>query len=173
MYLDGGSQDQLSDGYGVTNTNVVVKPKSRGEVRLRSNNPADMPLVSPRLLHHPDDMQSMIEGQRFFMKAFQSSPLAERIKKIAIPDPNQLTDQDLAQHCKRFVKSNYHPASTARMGADDDPMAVLDARMRVSGVGNLRVCDMSAVPDINTGNSNAPAMVLGDRCADLILGKIG
>jgi choline dehydrogenase-like flavoprotein len=68
------------------------------------------------------------------------------------------------------VKTNYHPASTARMGADGDRMAVLDARMRVRGIDNLRVCDMSAVPNINAGNTNAPAMMLGDRCADFVLG---
>ena len=56
------------------------------------------------------------------------------------------------------------------MGADGDPMAVLDARMRVRGIDGLRICDMSAVPDINAGNTNAPAMMLGDRCADFCLG---
>ena len=58
------------------------------------------------------------------------------------------------------------------MGADGDPMAVLDARMRVRGVEGLRVCDMSAVPDIPAGNTNAPAMVLGDRCAEMVLGRL-
>ena len=64
-------------------------------------------------------------------------------------------------HYKQQVKTNYHPASTARMGADGDPMAVLDAKLRVRGWDNLRVCDMSAVPNINAGNTNAPAMMLG------------
>ena len=76
----------------------------------------------------------------------------------------------MAEHCRRFVKTNYHPASTARMGADGDPMAVLDARLRVRGIDHLRVSDMSAVPNINAGNTTAPAMMLGDRCADFILG---
>ncbi len=58
------------------------------------------------------------------------------------------------------------------MGADGDPLAVLDARMRVRGVDSLRVCDMSAVPNINAGNTNAPAMMLGDRCADLVMGNL-
>jgi len=128
-----------------------------------------MLLVSPNLLKHPDDMRTMIAGQRFFIQAFQASPLAQRIDRIAIPCPDDLSKQALTAHCKRFVKTNYHPASTARMGADGDPMAVLDSRMRVRGVDNLRVCDMSAVPNINAGNTNAPAMMLGDRCADLIM----
>jgi choline dehydrogenase-like flavoprotein len=68
-----------------------------------------------------------------------------------------------------MVKTNYHPAGTARMGPDGDPMAVLDAAMRVRGVDNLRVADMSACPNINSGNTAAPAMMLGDRCAEFIL----
>lgn len=116
-------------------------------------------------------MAAMIDGQRFFLRAFQTEPLASRVKRIAIPDPAKLDDDALAAHCRRFVKTNYHPASTCRMGADGDPLAVLDARMRVRGIAGLRVCDMSAVPDINAGNTNAPAMMLGDRCADFVLSR--
>jgi choline dehydrogenase len=170
VYLDRDIQTLVENTYGLTITTVVIKPKSRGTVRLRSGNPADMPLVSPNLLKHPDDMAEMIAGQRFFIRAFQSRPIADYVKRIAIPDPGDLSDDALAAHCRRFVKTNYHPAGTCRMGADGDPMAVLDARMRVRGIDALRVCDMSAVPDINAGNTNAPAMMLGDRCADFCLG---
>lgn len=170
VYLDRDTRSLVEDTYGLTVTTVVVKPRSRGEVRLRSANPADKPLVSPNLLKDPADMAAMIAGQRFFVRAFQTGPLAERIKRIAIPDPAALDDATLAQHCRRFVKTNYHPASTARMGADGDPMAVLDAKMRVRGIEGLRVADMSAVPDINAGNTNAPAMMLGDRCAAFVRG---
>ena len=76
----------------------------------------------------------------------------------------------MAAHCRRFVKTNYHPASTAAWVRTATALAVLDARMRVRGIDNLRVSDMSAVPNINAGNTNAPAMMLGDRCADFILG---
>jgi choline dehydrogenase-like flavoprotein len=172
VYLDRDALDEIKDDYGVTITTVVVKPKSRGEVRLASDDPTAMPLVSPNLLKHPDDMREMIEGQRFFLKALAADPLAKRISSIAIPRNGDASEEALRAHCKRFVKTNYHPAGTARMGADGDPMAVLDARMRVRGVEGLRVCDMSAVPDINAGNTNAPAMMLGDRCADLVMGRI-
>ena len=170
VYLDRDTLDLVEDGYGLTVTTVVVKPKSRGEVRLASADPQAMPIVSPNLLKDPDDMQQMIEGQRFFLRAFAEKPLAERIEKVAIPSPDDQSDEAIKAHCKRFVKTNYHPASTARMGADGDPMAVLDAKMRVRGIDGLRVCDMSAVPNINAGNTNAPAMMLGDRCADLVMG---
>ena len=172
VYLDRDTQGLVEDSYGVTITTVVVKPRSRGSVRLASADPKAMPLVSPHLLKDPQDMRDMVAGQRFFMRAFQQNPLASRIERVVIPDPDKATDETIAAHCRRFVKTNYHPAGSARMGADGDPFAVLDARMRVRGVEGLRVCDMSAVPNINAGNTNAPAMMLGDRCADLVMGKL-
>lgn len=172
VYLDRDVLQEVEDDYGVTVTTVVVKPKSRGEVRLATANPDDMPAVSPNLLKDPEDMQEMIEGQRFFVKALQQQPIASKLRSIAIPSVDDLSDEALRKHCKRFVKTNYHPAGTAKMGADGDKFAVLDARMRVRGIDGLRVCDMSAVPNINAGNTNAPAMMLGDRCADLIMGRL-
>jgi choline dehydrogenase len=169
VYLDRDVLSAVKGAYGATITTVVTKPKSRGFVKLRSADPMDMPVVSPHLLKHPDDMATMIAGQRFFLRAFQSGPLGERIEKILKPDPADLSDEALAIHCKRLVKTNYHPAGTCRMGADGDRMAVLDAQMRVRGIDNLRVADMSACPNINAGNTAAPAMMLGDRCATFIL----
>jgi len=171
VYLDRGLQDLLKEDYGITITTVLVKPKSRGDVRLASSDPSVMPVVSPNLLEHEDDMTMMIAGQRYFLKAMQCEPLKSKIERIAIPPPEDLSDKALADHCKRFVKTNYHPAGTACMGADSDKLAVLDAKLRVRGLSGLRVCDMSAVPNINAGNTNAPAMMLGDRCADFILAE--
>jgi choline dehydrogenase len=172
VYLDRDRLGEVEDDYGVTITTVVVKPKSRGEILLRSANPDHMPLVSPNLLKEKEDLDMMVEGQRFFLRAFQQKPLAERITHVAIPNPADTSYESIATHCKRFVKTNYHPCASARMGADGDQMAVLDAKMRVRGTENLRVCDMSAVPNISAGNTNAPAMMLGDRCADLIMKEI-
>lgn len=171
VYLDRDTLTLVEKVHGLTITTVVVKPKSRGTVRLASADPAAMPLISPNLLSEEEDMRAMMAGQRFFMRAFETRPLADKVKRVAIPDPSDLSDEALKKHCRRFVKTNYHPAGTARMGADGDRMAVLDARLRVRGVEGLRVCDMSAVPNINAGNTNAPAMMLGDRCADFILGR--
>jgi len=171
VYLDRDLLQLIKPTYGVTVTTVVTKPKSRGFVRLASASPADMPIVSPHLLKHPDDMATMIAGQRFFLRAFQSPPLGNRIDRILRPDPHDLSDAAIAGHCKKMVKTNYHPAGTARMGAEGDRMAVLDAAMRVRGVDNLRVADMSACPNINSGNTAAPAMMLGDRCASFILSQ--
>ena len=102
------------DTYGVTITSVLVKPKSRGYVELRSANPEDMPVVSPHLLQHPDDMKMMVEGQRFFRDVLLSGPLGKRVEKVIAPEGPDLSDEVMANHCRRFVKTNYHPASTAR-----------------------------------------------------------
>lgn len=169
VYLDRDILTLVENTYGLTVTTVVIKPKSRGFVKLRSADPEDMPLVSPNLLKDPDDMRTMIEGQKYFLKAFHTNPLASRFKGIAIPDPADTNDEAIASHCKRFVKTNYHPSGTCRMGPTGDPMAVLDSRLRVRGVERLRVCDLSAMPNINAGNTNAPAMMLGSRCAELML----
>ena len=129
---------------------MVTKPKSRGFVKLRSANPADMPIVSPHLLKHPDDMATMIAGQRFFLRAF-AERAARRPHRRVSSGPTRPTSatRRSPRTASSMVKTNYHPAGTARMGADGDRMAVLDAAMRVRGIDNLRVADMSACPNIN------------------------
>ena len=90
------------------------------------------------------------------------------MKEIILPNIKDLDDNKLAIHCKKFVRTNYHPSGTAKMGADNDNMAVLDSKLRVRGIDNLRVCDLSAMPNINSGNTAAPAIMLGLRCGDLL-----
>jgi choline dehydrogenase len=171
VYLDRDTLGHVKDTYGVTVTTVVAKPKSRGFVRLASSDPEAMPRVSPHLLKDPADMRAMVDGQRFFLRAFQTGPLAGRIKQIVAPDPDDLGDEAIMTHCRRLVKTNYHPSGTSRMGASSDSLAALDSKLRVRGIDNLRVCDLSAMPNINAGNTNAPAMMLGSRCAEFIIEK--
>jgi choline dehydrogenase-like flavoprotein len=121
VYLDRDLLKVMKDTHGMTITTVVVKPRSRGHVKLRSANPADKPLVSPNLLKDPEDLREMIEGQRFFLRAFAAEPLKSRIQEIKFPDPARTDDETLAAHCRRMVKTNYHPASTARMGRTATP----------------------------------------------------
>ena len=169
VYLDRDTLGAVKDGYGITITTVIIKPKSRGYVRLKSSNPDDMPLISPNLLADPSDMALMVAAQKFFLNAFKTSPLAEYIDRIVNPSIAEPNDNDLEAHCKKFVKTNYHPSGTCRMGPPGDEFAVLDSRLRVRGVDGLRICDLSAMPNINAGNTNAPAMMLGARCANFIL----
>lgn len=172
MYLDDDKLKEVGDGYGVSIQMVLLKPNSVGEVRLASANPYDMPVISPNFLKDPQDMAAMITGLRYFRRTMETRPMADKISELVAPAPSQWSDNALTEHCKNVVKTNYHPVGTAKMGADSDKEAVLDARLRVRGIDGLRVCDMSAVPEIPAGNTNAPAMMLGDRCADLVLGAL-
>ncbi len=169
LYLEDDVLEKVGDDYGVSIQMVLLKPFSRGEVTLASDDPSAMPLISPNFLKDERDMKQMVIGLRYFRETFEMEPLKSRIK--AVVAPTDYSDDGLAEHCRNVVKTNYHPAGTAKMGADGDDMAVLDGRMRVRGIDGLRVCDMSAVPEIPAGNTNAPAMMLGDRCADLVLEK--
>ena len=168
MYMNSDTIGIIKDDYGMSITTVMTKPKSRGKVTLKSNDPKDMPDIELNLLKHPDDLKMMIAGQKFFLKVLQEGVLGAKVKEIIIPNTKDLDDDKLADHCRNFVRTNYHPSGTAKMGADNDKMAVLDSKMRVRGVDNLRVCDLSAIPNINSGNTSAPAMMLGLRCGDLL-----
>ena len=168
IYMNSDTIGVIKDDYGMSITTVMTKPKSRGSVKLKSNNPDDMPIIELNLLKDQDDLEMMMAGQRFFLQAFQKGDLGDKVKEIIIPEVSKLDDNKLADHCKKFVRTNYHPSGTAKMGADNDEMAVLDSKLRVRGVDNLRVCDLSAVPNINSGNTSAPAIMLGLRCGDIL-----
>ncbi|MDG4674943.1 GMC family oxidoreductase N-terminal domain-containing protein [Shinella sp. 838] len=172
LYLPPDMLEPEGDGHGVSIQIVLLQPYSRGEVRLASADPDAMPMISPNFLKDPRDLDAMVTGLRYFRKTLETRPLADRLDRIIAPDPADFSDEALAAHCRKMVKTNFHPAGTAKMGADGDRMAVLDARMRVRGVDGLCVCDMSAVPEIPAGNTNAPAMMLGDRCAEFVLGNL-
>ena len=169
IYMNSDTMGVIKDDFGMSITTVMTKPKSRGHVRLRSKNPNDMPIIELNLLKHEDDLKMMMAGQRFFLKSFQNGKLGSKVKEIILPNIKDLDDNKLATHCKKFVRTNYHPSGTAKMGADNDKMAVLDSKLRVRGIENLRVCDLSAMPNINSGNTAAPAIMLGLRCGDLLI----
>jgi len=168
IYMNSDTIGVIDDDYGMSITTVMTKPKSRGYVKLKSSNFKDNPEIELNLLKHEDDLRMMMAGQRFFLQALTNGPLSKKVKKIIVPNTENLNDENLEKHCKRFVRTNYHPSGTAKMGADNDKMSVLDSKLRVRGIENLRVCDLSAMPNINSGNTSAPAMMLGLRCGDLL-----
>ena len=168
MYMNPDTIGVVDEDYGMTISNVLTKPKSKGFVKLKSNNYLDPPIIEPNLLKHPDDLKLMIAAQKFYLDVLNSKPLSNKIDKIVLPSDKKITNDVLENHCKKFVKTNYHPSGTAKMGADNDNESVLDAKMRVKGIDNLRVSDLSAMPIISSGNTSAPAMMLGMRCGELI-----
>ena len=168
IYMNSDTIGVIDDDYGMSITTVMTKPKSRGYVKLKSSNFKDQPEIELNLLKHEDDLKMMMAGQRFFLEALKQGPLSKKVERIIVPNTDNLTDENLEKHCRRFVRTNYHPSGTAKMGADNDKMSVLDSKLRVRGINNLRVCDLSAMPNINSGNTSAPAMMLGLRCGDFL-----
>lgn len=153
---------------GVTLNACLIRPASRGTVRLRSADPAALPVVDNNYLSEPEDLRLEIEGLRFAREILKSQPLASHVTGELLPGPGVVDDAGLAAHCRRTVKTNWHPVGTCRMGPDGDPMAVLDDRLRVRGIANLRIIDASAMPFVPSGNTNAPTMALADRAIALM-----
>jgi choline dehydrogenase len=153
---------------GVTLNACLLRPKSRGTVKLRSANPADKPVVDNNYLAEPEDLDLEIEGLRFAREILKQKPLSSRITVEVLPGKDVTSKADLAEHCRRTVKTNWHPVGTCRMGKPKDKMAVLDSELRVIGVEGLRVIDASAMPFIPSGNTNAPTMALASRAVDLL-----
>ena len=167
VYLDADVKD-VKPQDGVTLNACLLRPKSRGKVRLRSANPLDKPTIDNNYLAEPEDLRLEIAGLRYARDILKQQPLASRITHEMLPGKNVIDDAGLAEHCRRSVKTNWHPVGTCRMGTDQDKMAVLDLRLRVRGTQGLRVIDASAMPFIPSGNTNAPTMALALRAMALL-----
>ena len=125
-------------------------------------NPFDKPVIDNNYLAEADDLRIEIAGLRYAREILKASPIASRISHEILPGKDATSDAELAEHCRRTVKTNWHPVGTCRMGRDDDPLAVLDLNLQVRGIQSLRVIDASALPFIPSGNTNAPTMMVAD-----------
>ena len=168
VYIDGDVKG-VERQEGITLNACLMRPKSRGTVRLRSANPLDKPVVDNNYLAEPDDLRLEIAGLRYARDILAAKPLAQRVTRELLPGPGVTDDAGLADHCRKTVKTTWHPSGTARMGSDGDTMAVLDTRCRVRGIDGLRVIDASAMPFVPSGNTNAPTMALADRAVSLMM----
>ena len=155
---------------GATLMANLVAPMSRGCMRLRSADPRDPPIVDPGWLTCRKDITMLVAGVRFLLKLTRTSPFAEKVLRVVSPDPEGQTDEQLEQYIRQVTGTNWHPVGSCRMGADDDPMAVLDPELRVRGVEGLRVFDGSMMPGIISANTNAPIMAIADRGVSLMMG---
>lgn len=144
----------------------LIYPKSRGEIRLRTSNPADAPVIDPHYLEVDDDMKILMTGVRLTREIAKTEPLSKYFKAEAIPGDKVQTDDELRAFIRLYSKTIYHPVGTCRMGPDD--MAVVDAKLRVRGLEGLRVADASIMPSITGGNTNAPSIMIGEKAADMI-----
>ncbi len=158
---------RLQQGYVLTCDQL--RPKSRGEVKLRSADPHDRPASHFNYMSHPDDTRELVEALKV-MQELLTQPAFDEFRGERInPAPEAKTDSELEAWVRGYSSTDYHPCGTCRMGHDD--LAVVDGELRVHGVDQLRVVDASVMPDIVSGNLNAPTQMIGERAADYILGK--
>ncbi|WP_299482440.1 GMC family oxidoreductase N-terminal domain-containing protein [uncultured Roseibium sp.] len=151
---------------GVTLNSCYLRPRSRGSVRLQSDNPMDAPLIDPNYLQDPQDRDMSIRGLKLTQEILAQGPLKPFIKAERLPGPNVETDEDYFNFICEHSKTSHHPAGTCRMGADDK--AVLDPRLRFNGLSRLRVIDASVMPTVVSSNTNAAAIMIGEKGADMI-----
>lgn len=154
--------------HGVTFTSCLLRPKARGSVKLRSGNPDDQPLVDCNFFGHPDDLRLTLASVRHARELLQTEPFRSKIAQELLPGKALDDAESLTKFAGQTVKTNYHPVGSLRMGPDSDPLAVVDSRLRVRGIEGLRVIDCSIMPAIVSGNTNAPAMAIGSKAAEMI-----
>jgi len=164
-YEDHGAETY--DGHCMVIAPVLVSPKARGRVWLRSANPADKPRILTNSLSEPEDVESMLAGMRLARQIAAQAPLDQVTVTELKPGPQTLESAELEADLRRRLMLIYHPVGTARM-SDTDEQAVVDSRLRVHGLEGLRVIDASIMPTIVGGNTNAPTIMIAERGADLI-----
>jgi choline dehydrogenase len=168
IYLDSDIGKDIKPRDGVTLNACLLRPKSRGTVKLRSANPLHQPVVDNNYLAEPEDLRLEIAGLRKAREILLQKPLAQRIEFEMLPGKDVTDDKGLAAHCRRAVKTNWHPVGTCRMGPDNDPLAVTDSKLRVRGIDGLCIIDASVMPFVPSGNTNAPAMAVASRAVDFM-----
>ena len=156
-------------GHRIATANVLLRPESRGWVRLRSRNPKDAPRVLLNLLDQQNDLQTLRTVLKTTREFFATRPAADLLRSEAIPGPAVQTDEQIDAFIRRTIGTAMHPTSSCSMGTGPD--AVTDAQLRVRGLEGLRVVDASVMPLIIGGNTNAPTIMVAEKAADLLLGK--
>ncbi len=158
-----------SDIPGVNSTVCVLRPKARGYVHIRSTDPKAAPKILYNYLTDEDDCKRIVEGIKWQRKFYAAAPFAEIATQEIIPGAQVQTDEQILEYAREKGGSVYHPVGTCKMGAADDPNAVVDNELKVHGLHALRVVDASIFPNLISGNTHAPAVVVAERASDLIL----
>jgi choline dehydrogenase len=164
------SSDKLQDGLhpwsGFALTAYQLRPESRGEIRLKSTNPADPPAMFPNYLATETDRRAIVEGLKIGRRILATSHMQHFITEEYQPGPSVASDEQLLDHARSSGSTVFHPTSTCKMGMD--PMAVVDPELRVHGMQGLRVVDASIMPTVVSGNTNAATIMIGEKAADMV-----
>ena len=159
-----GWRKRRGDYFSVSS--VLLHPESRGRVSLRSPNPQDAPRIRFNLLQAEADILACRRFVRLVRDLFAETPAAQLVSRELFPGPAVQSDAEIDQYLRTMIRTAMHPTSTCAMGVGPD--AVVDAALRVRGIERLRIADASVMPLIPGGNTNAPAMMIAEKAADLI-----
>lgn len=164
-----GLTDKLPDQHGVTLHACNLRPQSRGFVRAASNDPNAKPEVDFNFVDNEQDWAVMLRAFKLLRKLMQASAWDGLIGEEIFPGKQYQTDDEIRKAIALCTETVYHPVGTCKMGNGAD--AVVDSQLRVHGIEGLRVADASIIPELIGGNTNAPAMMIGEKCADMILNR--
>lgn len=151
---------------GVTLNSAFLRPKSRGTVRLASADPRVAPLIDPNYWADPYDRRQSLAGLRLAREIMRQAALKPYVESEVLPGPQAESDEELFHYGCQHAKTDHHPVGTCKMGVGDD--AVVDTRLKLRGIDNLRICDSSIMPRIPSCNTNAPTIMIAEKAADLI-----
>jgi choline dehydrogenase len=151
---------------GMTVAVCPVRPDSRGTILAQSADPKAAPIITPNYLSEPNDARVLLAGMKFARGIFAAPAIARHSVVETLPGPSAQSDDELLDYARHFGNTVYHPVGTCRMG--QGPSAVVDERLRVQGIGGLRVIDASIMPTLTTGNTNAPTIMIGEKGAAMI-----
>ena len=158
--------DNPEEGNGITPSCTLLHPESRGRIELASDDPFDDPRIDPNYLDAEADLETLVTGMERVREIGHADALEDVRGAEVWPEGEVESDADLEAHVRETAQTIYHPVGTAKMG--DDEMAVVDDRLRVHGVEGLRVVDASIMPEITTGNTNAPTIAIAERASDFV-----
>lgn len=157
---------------GITLNSAWLRPHSRGSVRLASGDPGAAPLIDPNYWADGHDRAMAIAGLRLARDILRQSALRRYLKAEALPGPGAHSDQQLFDYACAHAKTDHHPVGTCRIGAAGDAQAVVTPALQLIGIAGLRVADASVMPTLPSCNTNAPTIMLAEKAADHILGRI-
>ncbi len=148
-----------------------IRPESRGSVHIQTPDVCEAPRIAPNYLSTESDRLVAARAIRLTRRIVSGEAMSRYSPDEYLPGPDFQTDEELAQAASQIGTTIFHPVGTCRMGGDDDPMAVVDKRLRVQGVQGLRIADASVMPTITSGNTNSPTLMIAERAAEWILGR--
>lgn len=156
-------------GHGLTINSCNMRPTSRGQVTLRSSNPMDMPVIDPNYHDTEFDRDMSVRSIRHIREILAQPSIAKHVARERFPSAERKTPAEILEYVRQYASVDYHPVGTCKMGTDD--MSVVDPELKVHGLKGLRVCDNSIMPYLNSGNTNAPAIMIGEKSSAMIRGE--